>query len=82
LGPQQDIPTAGVMVQDPAFGFPFVVVAFVLKIAAPLTTADVSLLTKPLIVAVNVGAAAPYASAAESRNDAKRRTIFRYDDGT
>jgi hypothetical protein len=45
------------MVHMPAFGLPLVRVALLVKLAAPLTTADVSPLTKPVIVVVGVGVA-------------------------
>ena len=54
-------PIVGVITQVPAFGFMagLVVVALLENAAAPETTEAVSVLTKPVIVAVNVGETAP-----------------------
>ena len=54
------------MIQEPAFGFPFVSGALLLKLGNPLTTPVPieSLLTKPVIAAVKIGVE-PYVTAVE-----------------
>ncbi len=54
------VPNAGVSVHDPAFGLPLVRVALFVKIGEPVMTDDASPFTKPVMVAVNAGAATPY----------------------
>ncbi len=53
-------PNAGVIVHDPAFRLPLVRVALFVKIGELVTTEDASPFTKPVMVAVNAGAATPY----------------------